>query len=70
VSRPRHPLRGPLVEFILGGGTVKEFAFDRGLNVSNVARLLYATGLRKYFLTPAEHAAVKAQRAQGRKVAA
>lgn len=68
--RAEHPLRHALREFVLAGGTPKEFAATHGHQIMWACRLLAGTGVRKYYLTPEEFEFIKARRAETRRAAA
>ena len=51
-----------LVAYILAGGSPKEFAIDNGMHPTGVGRHLAGLGIRKVFITDAEHAAIMAAR--------
>lgn len=62
MSRPASPLREPLLAHIMAGGIPKEFCYSHRMARPNVQKLLWAMGLKKYYLTAAEHAEVLARR--------
>ena len=47
---------------ILAGGTPKEFAIDNALQENTAGKLLASMGIKKVFITEAEHAAIINQR--------
>mgnify|MGYP000922334496 CR=1 FL=1 len=62
MSRACSPLRKSLFSHIMAGGTPKEFGYVHRQMRASTQKLLWAMGLRKYYLTPEEHAEVMARR--------
>jgi hypothetical protein len=51
-----------LVAHILAGGAPKEFSVDNGMHQDTASKMLAGLGIRKVFVTEAEHVAIMAQR--------
>lgn len=47
-----------LITHILNGGAPKEFAFDNGIHKTTASRIMTEAGIRKVFITKAEHEAI------------
>ena len=59
----KHAVIKPILRtHILRGGTPKEFSYEHRLAIATVGKLITQLGIKKVFITEAEHTAIKQHR--------
>jgi hypothetical protein len=61
-AEAQNEIRRRLCDYILAGGSPKEFAFDNKMHEKAPGKILAALGIRKIFVTEAEQAAIMEMR--------